>query len=81
MVCETNETNLDIGIPAVLLPKDAGSSLENSVSSGEGKLFVFSSMLFSFKKFHAFCHPCECMGAYVCLTFQIFGNLRIGSLF
>ena len=45
MVCETNETNLDISIPAVLLPKDAGSSLERSLSSGEGKLFVFSSML------------------------------------
>lgn len=45
MVCETNETNLDIGIHAVLLPKDAGSSLQRSLSSGEGKLFVFSSML------------------------------------
>jgi len=27
MVCDHNETELDIGIPAVLLPKDAGSKL------------------------------------------------------
>lgn len=37
MVCERNETDLDIGIPAVLLPKDAGSSLQSLLSSGEGK--------------------------------------------
>ncbi|KAG0535560.1 hypothetical protein BDA96_04G376400 [Sorghum bicolor] len=42
MVCETNETNLDIGIPAVLLPKDAGSSLERSLSSGEVLVELYS---------------------------------------
>jgi len=36
MVCDHNETELDIGIPAVLLPKDAGSKLRNLLSSGEG---------------------------------------------
>lgn len=29
MVCENNETDLDIGIPAVMLPQDAGVTLEN----------------------------------------------------
>ncbi|WOL05399.1 hypothetical protein Cni_G14127 [Canna indica] len=34
MVCEQNETNLDINIPAVMLPHDAGISLERSLKSG-----------------------------------------------
>ncbi|KAG0457422.1 hypothetical protein HPP92_022579 [Vanilla planifolia] len=29
MVCERNETDLEINIPAVMLPQDAGASLEN----------------------------------------------------
>ncbi|CAI0472197.1 unnamed protein product [Linum tenue] len=33
MVCEENETDLDIGIPAVMLPQDAGTTLENYMSS------------------------------------------------
>ncbi|WVZ73091.1 hypothetical protein U9M48_021439 [Paspalum notatum var. saurae] len=42
MVCERNETELDIGIPAVLLPKDAGSSLQNLLSSGEVLVQLYS---------------------------------------
>ncbi|CAA7399055.1 unnamed protein product [Spirodela intermedia] len=34
MVCDPNETDLHIGIPAVMLPKDAGASLEGSLQSG-----------------------------------------------
>ncbi|KAJ4831903.1 Signal peptide peptidase-like 2 [Turnera subulata] len=33
MVCEPNETDLDIQIPAVMLPQDAGSSLEKMLLS------------------------------------------------
>ena len=45
MVCDRNETDLDIGIPAVLLPKDAGSKLRSLLSSGEGnflRLLLFT---------------------------------------
>ena len=45
MVCDHNETELDIGIPAVLLPKDAGSKLRSLLSSGEGnflRLLLFT---------------------------------------
>ncbi|KAK7394759.1 hypothetical protein VNO78_15297 [Psophocarpus tetragonolobus] len=31
MVCEQNETDVDIGIPAVMLPQDAGENLENHI--------------------------------------------------
>ncbi|KAK7295093.1 hypothetical protein RJT34_17996 [Clitoria ternatea] len=31
MVCEDNETDIDIGIPAVMLPQDAGENLENHI--------------------------------------------------
>ncbi|CAN6192309.1 unnamed protein product [Urochloa humidicola] len=34
MVCEKNETDLDIHIPAVLLPKDAGSALHTLLTNG-----------------------------------------------
>ncbi|KAJ8477549.1 hypothetical protein OPV22_021276 [Ensete ventricosum] len=34
MVCERNETDLDINIPAVMLPHDAGVSLERNLKSG-----------------------------------------------
>ena len=41
MVCEKNETDLDIHIPAVLLPKDAGSALHTLLTSGNaGKLLA-----------------------------------------
>ncbi|KAA8520640.1 hypothetical protein F0562_014896 [Nyssa sinensis] len=33
MVCEANETDLEIGIPAVMLPQDAGASLEQSIKN------------------------------------------------
>lgn len=67
MVCERNETDLDIGIPAVLLPKDAGSSLQSLLSSGEGK---FDALLYS----------CEYGGACVPSTFSIYANLIVGYL-
>ncbi|XP_021906235.1 signal peptide peptidase-like 4 isoform X2 [Carica papaya] len=34
MVCEGNETDLEIGIPAVMLPQDAGASLEKYIMNG-----------------------------------------------
>ena len=34
MVCEQNETDLDIKIPAVMLPQDAGASLEKLLLNG-----------------------------------------------
>uniref|UniRef100_A0A0E0Q2Z2 PA domain-containing protein n=2 Tax=Oryza TaxID=4527 RepID=A0A0E0Q2Z2_ORYRU len=34
MVCEKNETDLDINIPAVLLPRDAGFALHTVLTSG-----------------------------------------------
>ncbi|KAL3818047.1 hypothetical protein ACJIZ3_003952 [Penstemon smallii] len=34
MVCEADETDLDIHIPAVMLPQDAGSTLEKMLSNG-----------------------------------------------
>lgn len=42
MVCNRNETDLHINIPAVMLPQDAGASLEASIKSGvSGKCFGF----------------------------------------
>lgn len=40
MVCEPDETALDIHIPAVMLPQDAGTTLENMLMSNSvGKLY------------------------------------------
>lgn len=33
MVCEVNETDVDIGIPAVMLPQDAGLNLERHIQN------------------------------------------------
>jgi hypothetical protein len=41
MVCDSNETDLDINIPAVLLPKEAGAALERHLTQGQGRHFVF----------------------------------------
>lgn len=41
MVCEPNETDLDIRIPVVMLPQDAGASLEKMLmNSTSGKHFL-----------------------------------------
>lgn len=46
MVCEKNETDLDINIPAVLLPKDAGSALHTLLTDGNaGKLLAHCCQL------------------------------------
>lgn len=34
MVCEPDETDLDIQIPAVMLPQDAGATLQKMLSNG-----------------------------------------------
>ncbi|KAH7691728.1 Peptidase A22B signal peptide peptidase protein [Dioscorea alata] len=34
MVCDRNETDLNINIPAVMLPQDAGASLESTIKNG-----------------------------------------------
>lgn len=33
MVCEVNQTDVKIGIPAVMLPQDAGASLEKLINT------------------------------------------------
>ena len=44
MVCDTNETDLNINIPAVMLPQDAGASLESNLKNGDaGEFFVYAS--------------------------------------
>jgi signal peptide peptidase-like protein 2B len=47
MVCEDNETDLQIGIPVVMLPQDAGASLEKYLlnSTGMHLFFTYSSNL------------------------------------
>lgn len=41
MVCEKNETDVNIGIPVVMLPQDAGGSLKESMrNSSHGKLWA-----------------------------------------
>lgn len=43
MVCEPDETDLDIHIPAVMLPQDAGATLEKMLSNGSsGKILFFT---------------------------------------
>lgn len=42
MVCEENETDLSISIPAVMLPQDAGTALEDDLKKNiTGMLPVF----------------------------------------
>lgn len=46
MVCEPDETDLDIQIPTVLLPQDAGASLERMLSnSSSGKYSISSRVI------------------------------------
>lgn len=33
MVCESNETDVDIRIPAIMLPQDAGANLEKLIKN------------------------------------------------
>ena len=41
MVCEANETDVEIGIPSVMLPQSAGMSLEESLlSNSSGKAYL-----------------------------------------
>ncbi|OAY46847.1 hypothetical protein MANES_06G032400v8 [Manihot esculenta] len=40
MVCEPNETDLDIKIPAVMLPQDAGASLEKMLLNSSSGTFL-----------------------------------------
>ncbi|XP_019190430.1 PREDICTED: signal peptide peptidase-like 4 isoform X2 [Ipomoea nil] len=43
MVCEKNETDLDIGIPAIMLPQDAGQSMiENIINSSVVSVQLYS---------------------------------------
>ena len=41
MVCEANETDVDIGIPAVMLPQDAGENLKNHILNNSVGIFHF----------------------------------------
>ena len=46
MVCEPDETDLDIHIPAVMLPHDAGLTLERMVlNSSSGSFFCYNYLL------------------------------------
>lgn len=56
MVCEENETDVTIGIPAVMLPQDAGDSLEKDLKNNISGVFLISthfavinSFVFSFR--------------------------------
>lgn len=41
MVCEPDETDLDIKIPAVMLPQDAGATLEKMlINSSKGTYVI-----------------------------------------
>lgn len=42
MVCEENETDVTIGIPAVMLPQDAGDSLEKDLNNNMSGMYVFN---------------------------------------
>lgn len=46
MVCDRNETDLRINISAVMLPYDAGASLETSIKSGASGESSMSFMVF-----------------------------------
>lgn len=39
MVCEANETDVHIDIPAIMLPQDAGANLENHIKSNSTGMF------------------------------------------
>ncbi|XVE98250.1 hypothetical protein REPUB_Repub03eG0089500 [Reevesia pubescens] len=43
MVCEPDETALDIHIPTVMLPQDAGASLEKMLTSNSSGFVYFAS--------------------------------------
>jgi signal peptide peptidase-like 2B len=52
MVCEKNETDLDIHIPAVLLPKAAGGGLHKLLMSGNaGNLLMHCGEVISISMF------------------------------
>jgi signal peptide peptidase-like protein 2B len=49
MVCEANETDIDIGIPAVMLPQDAGETLKNYLQNkSTGMLHFFCYCVYLF---------------------------------
>lgn len=48
MVCEENGTFLDITIPVVMLPKDAGSRLEAEVVAGNRGMWLSPVFLLTF---------------------------------
>lgn len=41
MVCEENETDVDIGIPAVMLPQDAGTNIERHLEDNATGFYGF----------------------------------------
>lgn len=45
MVCEENETDVTIGIPAVMLPQDAGDSLEKDLKNNISGVYLISTNL------------------------------------
>ena len=45
MVCEENETDVTIGIPAVMLPQDAGDSIERNLKNHISGVYLISSIL------------------------------------
>jgi len=48
MVCEANETDVDIGIPTVMLPQDAGENLKNHILNNSVGMFQFFFCTYSF---------------------------------
>lgn len=41
MVCEENETDIDIGIPAVMLPQDVGTNMEKHIKNNSIGMIYF----------------------------------------
>lgn len=51
MVCEENETDVTIGIPAVMLPHDAGDSLEKDLKDNMSGMSLISINFTIFNSF------------------------------
>ena len=51
MVCGPNETAIDINIPVVMLPQDAGASLEESLKNNTLGMFFLILYTFELSKY------------------------------
>lgn len=55
MVCEPDETDLDIKIPAVMLPQHAGATLDKLLTNGSsGNILCWENLLFNNASIYSF---------------------------